>query len=138
MSEARPPHILIVEDHASTRRLLVDMVRRDFAPAILYEASTVQGAERILKEFPIDIMLLDVGLPDTIGYQGNIRALVRAAPLVATAVISGVGTQADAVHAYEDGARAYYDKDHLLSEWQRNQTLQRLLGEVRHSERGHA
>lgn len=129
MSEPHVPTILIVEDNADIAILLAHLVRADFAPEQVYQAATLCLALHILRTVPIDMMLIDPSLPDSRGYK-TIRTLMEAAPLVATAVLTGYPVQADHDQAVADGA-LYYDKYDLIRDWHKIQVVRQLLADVR-------
>lgn len=63
---ASTPRILVVDDDAVTRRILLSYLRRaGFAVEV---ASDVDGALRALSTAPPSLVLLDLGLPPTDGY----------------------------------------------------------------------
>lgn len=130
--DTHAPHILIVEDYEPMRELLAVMARGDFAPAHIHQAGSIQEATHILHTQPIDIMLIDPGLPDSHGPE-TIRALIKAAPLVAAVGVTAYYTPQDAAQALTDGAKGYYDKVALLEKWKEIQLLKSLLAEVRAS-----
>ena len=69
MSE-RPLRILLVEDEALNRALVRAILSRraeELPPIELVEAATIADARRALGERPVDILLLDVRLPDGSG-----------------------------------------------------------------------
>jgi two-component system KDP operon response regulator KdpE len=68
---AEPLTILLVEDEAMNRTLMRAVLTRASDPRVrlarLLEADTVAGARRHLTEATVDILLLDVRLPDGSG-----------------------------------------------------------------------
>lgn len=106
--ESLPPlalDILVVEDHADTRRYLVIFLRQ--LGHVVREAGLVGDALRVLEEQGCDVLISDVGLPDGCGWE-----LLRRAPAgrVGYAIaMSGFGTLSDRSRSREAG---YHD--HLL------------------------
>lgn len=64
------PNVLIIEDQDPSRLFLVYEIKKPFPRAIVYQAVTLESAEKILKEKTIDIVLIDPGLP---GYDATDR-----------------------------------------------------------------
>ena len=82
-------HILIVEDDANLRYALLRLLER--AGHTTCWASTGDGALRLLRTEPIDLMLLDMTLPDTSGW--DVRKDQMSDPMMAQVpviVISGM------------------------------------------------
>lgn len=69
------PKVLYIEDYPETRELMKLSLRERFE---FYEAGTVQEGIQLLQSSPMDIILIDLHLPDGIdGYKGThmIRAM---------------------------------------------------------------
>lgn len=81
MSEARPVTILVVEDDAIVRMLIVDVLE-ELEYKVL-EAEDKAGALKVLSDTvqPLDLMMTDVGLPDGDGTQLACEALSLRASL---------------------------------------------------------
>lgn len=99
--------ILVVEDDASSRavlRLACEGIR-----AAVVEASTGADALRISTERELDLVLLDVGLPDITGFEvcRRVRAAGVTTPIV---IISGRADLMDVVLGIELGADDYVRK----------------------------
>ncbi|KTB64872.1 MULTISPECIES: response regulator [Pseudomonas] len=81
---AAPSTILVVEDDAIVRMLIVDVLEElEFS---VVEAADAEEALKIVKDTdqPIDLMMTDVGLPDMDGKQlaTNVRELRPALPIL--------------------------------------------------------
>ena len=63
----RPPHLLIADDDADIRELLRDQLARD--GYILSTAGDIAEIRRVVGDHPIDLVILDLGLPDGDGLQ---------------------------------------------------------------------
>jgi two-component system LytT family response regulator len=61
--------ILIVEDEKRTRELLVNMIHSFQLDVELFEASTVVGATKMIKDLHPSIVVLDINLPDGTGFD---------------------------------------------------------------------
>lgn len=56
--------VLLVDDHASSRQPLAILLERDPALTVVGQAGTVAEARHILKNVPVDVAVIDLGLPD--------------------------------------------------------------------------
>jgi EAL domain-containing protein (putative c-di-GMP-specific phosphodiesterase class I)/DNA-binding response OmpR family regulator len=107
--------VLVVDDQEDLRRLLVlALQRHDFD---VLEASTGESAMEILTSRPVDVLVLDMGLP---GMQGTavVQAL-RLQPETATLPIllmTGSGTDRSVIEGLEAGADDFLAKPVRLDE----------------------
>ena len=69
-------------------------------------------AERHLAEHPVDVVLLDLGLPDAQGLEA-VRRARAVAPRVAQVVLTGIDDEALSVQALQDGAQDYLVKGQI-------------------------
>jgi CheY-like chemotaxis protein/tRNA A-37 threonylcarbamoyl transferase component Bud32 len=106
---ARPGLILIVDDNPEARRMLEARATREGYQTIL--AANGREALEVLTRQPVDVVLLDIDMPEMNGY--GVLAAINADPrLVHTPVliISGGGDQDDLVRCIEMGAVDYLPK----------------------------
>jgi two-component system, OmpR family, KDP operon response regulator KdpE len=72
-SSVRPPSILLVDDDELNRTLVRTVLARSTDPPLgaaqLLEAADLAGARAILAERPVDMVLLDMRLPDGSGLE---------------------------------------------------------------------
>lgn len=102
--------LLIVEDNPGDARLLQEMFREDTGPTSkLMHVSSMAEAERYLSQNSVDIILLDLGLPDAQGLEAVRRARL-AAPRVPLVVLTGLDDQLLATQALQEGAQDYLIK----------------------------
>lgn len=104
------PRILIADDHPLFRQALAQVLRTLFADAQLLETGTLHGArEHLTADAAIDLVLLDLHLPDSHGLMG--LATLRAEfPAVAVAMISAHEDAATIRRALALGAATYVPK----------------------------
>lgn len=95
--------ILIVEDQEGPRRALM-MILGSFYR--IHTAETASAALKIVAEFPIDLMLMDVGLPDYSGIEllRRVRATGRDIKVI---VMTGGASIESAEEVLRLGAVAY-------------------------------
>jgi len=91
-----PGSILIVEDDVSTRLFLATSIRRD--GYVVREASTVEEALDQLRKHPIDLVILDLGLPDRSGME-LLPEVTASDPNLPVIVLTSSQEPADAVLA---------------------------------------
>lgn len=91
--------ILVVDDHADTRRVLANLLRRKGHEVLT--AINASSALEILSRESTDVLLSDIGLPDKSGYDLMERAKVLQ-PLIGIA-LSGFGTAEDIARATQSG-----------------------------------
>ena len=120
-----PTHrVLYIEDNASNLNLVERLLRFERPNTILFKATCAADGMEIVRREPLDLVLLDLHLPDM---RGD-RVLTRIRSDVATRGLPVVVTSADATAASIDrltdlGANAYltkpYNLDALLAIMQR-------------------
>ena len=70
------------------------------------QCSTVAAARAILRKQPVDVVILDLPLPDARGLD-TLRAVREASPQTPVIVLSDIGDQALALEALRAGAQDY-------------------------------
>ncbi len=117
-SEGHPPTVLVVEDDEATRLAMVSWLTGE-GFAVLSAASGYEAIRHLLRPLePIDVVLLDVGLPDVNGaiLHETIKELCPFLPVV---VCTGQATTEEAARMLELGAHRYLrkpvDAEELLS-----------------------
>jgi CheY-like chemotaxis protein len=101
--------VLIADDNPETRRLLEARARREGYQVVLAESG--QQALDLLKQRDVDVILLDVFMPDKDGFE--VLAAVQADPErahIPVLMISGVGDEQDITRCIEMGAVDYLVK----------------------------
>jgi DNA-binding NarL/FixJ family response regulator len=107
---------LIVDDHPLFGEALGNAIRTSHPDARILEAASIKGALAILATEPaIDLVLLDLLLPDTVGFSGfqRLRDLYPSLPI---AIVSSHEDQSTISDALEMGAVGYIPKSTSLSE----------------------
>lgn len=113
MRDASELRVLVVEDAGSDRLLIAAALTEqlDVSPVVLW-AETVHEAVRQLAGEAIDVVLLDLCLPDTTGL-GTIAALRAADADVPIVVVTGTAGEADRRVAVRLGVDDVIGKDQL-------------------------
>ena len=106
--------LLLVEDNPGDARLLELMLHEGGVTTAVTHVTSMAAAESTLAREPIDIVLLDLGLPDAQGLAGVGRARA-AAPRVPVVVLTGLDDESVAVEALKGGAQDYLVKGQIES-----------------------
>jgi PAS domain S-box-containing protein len=105
-----PLKILLVEDDASDAFSLCAMLREQISASIDVKRTASMGeAERYLAAHAVDIVVLDLGLPDTQGVEA-VRRACAAAPHVPMVVLTDLDDESLAMQALKEGAQDYFVK----------------------------
>jgi two-component system response regulator HydG len=107
------PSVLIVDDEDTTRNLCRDVVIEAGYRARI--ASTTEQALELLDQFPIDIVITDLVVPN-IGGINLLKRIREAYPETAVIVLTQYGTIESAVEATRIGAADYVTKPFHLPE----------------------
>ena len=115
MSKERATRLLLVEDNPGDVRLLREMFNEPGSHNIeLMFAESMSEAEKHLAERAVDVVVLDLGLPDAKGL-GALRRAHAAAPRVPLVVLTGLNDEALAMRALRQGAQDYLVKGQIES-----------------------
>lgn len=109
-----PERILIVDDEDGMRLFLAEAVSR--MGYVADEAATAQEALDKFRAGPIDLVIMDVMLPDADGIETS-RRLYELDPRVVTIVITADGSKDVAFRAIETGAYDFFTKPIRLEEF---------------------
>lgn len=103
-------NILVVDDHPFIHEFLGGVVRAVFGdPAVHVAASLAESLEKAACVVPLDLVLLDLGLPDSIGVATLVQ-FRHAHPQVRVVVFSAVDEPSTVVGALAAGAAGYLPK----------------------------
>lgn len=105
--------LLLVEDNAADARLLREMFHEcgSYDTEVLHVES-LKAAEARLADRSVDIILLDLGLPDVEGMSA-VRRAKAAAPRVPLVVLTGLDDESVAALALQEGAQDYLVKGQI-------------------------
>jgi diguanylate cyclase (GGDEF)-like protein/PAS domain S-box-containing protein len=105
--------LLMVEDNLGDFRLIREMFNeQDLHDTELTQVKSMGEAEKHLAEGTVDIILLDLGLPDAQGLEA-VRRAHAAAPHVPLVVLTTRDDELMAVQALREGAQDYLLKDQI-------------------------
>jgi DNA-binding NarL/FixJ family response regulator len=114
----RPIRICLVEDDAAMRVEFERMVLGRPELSLAGSAGSLAEAHELLRRCEVDIVIVDLGLPDGDGAE-LIAALRDTAPDTAALVTTVFGDEAHVIRAVEAGARGYLLKDTTPEEFVR-------------------
>jgi signal transduction histidine kinase len=106
--------VLLVEDNELDARLLREMLRKEQGNFELTHLTHMREAEIRLSKGGVDIVLLDLGLPDGHGIE-IIRRARAASPTVVMLVLTGFDDEAMATAAMKEGAQDFLIKGQIES-----------------------
>jgi diguanylate cyclase (GGDEF)-like protein/PAS domain S-box-containing protein len=107
--------LLLVEDNPGDARLLREMLNEQSMHFTeLMHLECMADAEKHLSATPVDIILLDLGLPDAEGVEA-VRRVRTAAPRVPLVVLTGRDDETLAAQALQEGAQDYLIKGQIDS-----------------------
>jgi diguanylate cyclase (GGDEF)-like protein/PAS domain S-box-containing protein len=107
--------VLLVEDNAGDARLLREMLNEpESLNTQLTHLECMRDAEKYLAEHAVDIILLDLGLPDARGL-GAVQRAHAAAPHIPLVVLTGLDDERVAAQALQEGAQDYLIKGQIES-----------------------
>jgi diguanylate cyclase (GGDEF)-like protein/PAS domain S-box-containing protein len=113
MTDNRIKTVLLVEDNTGDARLFREMLNEHGTANIrLVHVDCMKAAERHLADHGVDIILLDLGLPDTQGLEA-LRRAHAAAPHTPLVVLTGQDDESLAVQALQEGAQDYLVKGQI-------------------------
>src|SRR6202045_2811139 len=105
--------LLLVEDNPLDARLLREMFTEQASHYTDFTHVESMGeAEKLLSERTFDIIVLDLGLPDTQGL-GAVRRAHAAAPRLPLVVLTGLDDETLAAQALQEGAQDYLIKGQI-------------------------
>jgi diguanylate cyclase (GGDEF)-like protein/PAS domain S-box-containing protein len=105
--------LLLVEDNLGDARLLREMLQEQAPQSIaLTQVQYMSEAENHLAEHAVDIVLLDLGLPDAQGLA-VVRRAHAAAPRVPLVVLTGLDDELLATQTLQEGAQDYLVKGQI-------------------------
>jgi DNA-binding NtrC family response regulator len=110
MKDRQPIRVLLIEDDEADAHLLREMVSETgYVPIRLEQASRLSDALERLAHERFDVVLSDLGLPDSLGV-GTIIKVQSHAPDTPVIVLSGLADETLAIQAVRKGAQDYLVK----------------------------
>ncbi len=106
-------HILLIEDNPGDIRLIEEMLRETKGRKFVLSHSTtlIDGLQLLIKD-SFDVLLLDLSLPDSLGFDTFIKAYNRY-PGIPIIILTGTQDEALAVKTVQVGAQDYLIKGQI-------------------------
>jgi signal transduction histidine kinase len=119
MTETPITQILLVEDNPADARLIEEYITERSWPEIDADSPTIQHVDRLERASEavtsqVDIILLDLGLPDSSGLD-TLDGMLKAGGTAPVVVLTGLDDERVGVEAVEQGAQDYLVKNDLTS-----------------------
>ena len=105
-----PITVALVEDDSRTRERFINVIGAERSLRFAFGASTAAELLAWFAKTPVNVLLVDLGLPDLPGVE-VIRRCCQLQPSCAVMVITMFGDEANMLKAFEAGARGYLLKD---------------------------
>ena len=110
-----PVDVILIEDDPATQDRLAHIIRSSPALNLLGAASNAQEGYKLLKLTKPQVVLVDLGLPDSSGIE-IIHWVSQNRPQVETLVITAFGDEYHVIRSLEAGASGYLLKDYTAEE----------------------
>lgn len=104
--------VLIVEDSTTDSAIVQRYLQRDSEAPEVHAATRLSDALAIAQSSGLDVIVLDMSLPDAQGVE-TVRRMRVAAPHVPIVVLSGLEDESLATEAMQAGAQDYLIKGHV-------------------------
>ena len=105
--------LLLIEDNAGDARIFREMFNEQGSHRTdLRHVESMRDAEKHLATNTVDIILLDMGLPDVQGLEA-VRRAHEAAPRIPLVVLTGLDDESIALKALKEGAQDYLLKSQI-------------------------
>jgi len=102
--------VALIEDDSRTRERLCHVIEAEPSLRLAFSASTAAELLGWFVDNPVDVLLVDLCLPDLSGLE-LIQRCCHMQPACAAMVITMFGDEANMLRAFEAGARGYLLKD---------------------------
>lgn len=104
--------VLVVEDSSTDSTIVQRYLQRDSQAPEIHAATRLSDALTIAQTTPLDVILLDMSLPDAQGVDA-VRRMRAAVPRVPIVILSGMEDESVAMQAVQAGAQDYLIKGHV-------------------------
>lgn len=103
------PKILLIEDNAGDVKLMKQLLQKASFRHDLYVSDSLYDAFEKLRSFQIDLVLLDLSLPDSTGFK-TLTAFIEAFPKIPVVVLTGINNEIVGSQSVKAGAQDFLVK----------------------------
>lgn len=108
--------VLLIEDSEADAGLIHAHLSRRSSPSFtVHHETTLDNGLKRLRDTVVDIIILDLSLPDSSGFETFLK-VKEVAPGVATVIMSGTKDDDVALEAVREGAQDFFSKNEAISE----------------------
>lgn len=102
--------ILLIEDSPVERAVYAESLQSsEFIPARVYSAQSLAEGRNLLEKTPIDLVLLDLGLPDSSGLE-SLRLIIKQFQSIPVIILTGTNDPLFSLECIKAGAQDYIVK----------------------------
>ncbi len=108
--DAEPIKVLLIEDNVGDCELILRMLNTsEIAEFKLTHTSRLTSGLKLLESNKFDIILLDLGLPDSVGFE-SFKSTLTEHPAVPIIVLTGLANEEIGIQSIKYGAQDYLVK----------------------------
>lgn len=102
--------ILLVEDNQGDFVLYSEYLTEIYTSPLIYHATSIKEALELVKKYPIDVILLDLSLPDGMGIN-TFEILHKEAENIPIIILTGLMDSSIALESLHEGAQDFIEKN---------------------------
>jgi len=109
----KPVNVLIMDDAAVVRKLIVDLLSEIKDVATIFQAEDAASAVRLFSQYKPEIAILDIKVPGSNGLKNGIdvlKALKNASPSAAVIMLTNHANAKYSAECKQAGADFFFDK----------------------------
>lgn len=115
--------ILCVEDHLGTARLIQLILKKENPEFEITQVSYLSDALKIIDEQEVNVILLDLNLPDSQGID-TIKKVLNKAPNIPVVIMTGLGDEEITQEAIKFGAKDFLVKGDFEAKYLSNKLME--------------
>jgi DNA-binding response OmpR family regulator len=108
--DTEPIRVLLIEDNVGDCKLILKMFdNSEVAEFELTHTSRLTSGLKLLESGKFDIILLDLGLPDSVGFE-SFKSTLELHPAIPIIILTGLTNEQTGIQAIKYGAQDYLVK----------------------------
>ena len=108
--DMEPIKVLLIEDNVGDCELILKMLETsEIAEFKLTHTSRLTSGLKLLETGKFDIILLDLGLPDSVGFE-SFKSTLELHPAIPIIILTGLANEETGIQAIKYGAQDYLVK----------------------------